>query len=77
MLDGLDVRWIAEEPVSFGCPCTRDRVLGALLLLGTTEIEEMIQQDGQAEVRCEFCAEQYLVGRDELTMLIRDTEGSA
>lgn len=77
VLDGLDVRWIAEEPVSFACPCTRDRVLGALLLLGTTEIEEMIQQDGQAEVRCEFCAEQYLVGRDELTMLIRDTEGSA
>ena len=77
VLDGLDVRWIAEEPVSFACPCTRDRVLGALLLLGITEIEEMIQQDGQAEVRCEFCAEQYLVGRDELTMLIRDTEGSA
>lgn len=77
VLAGLDVRWIADEPVSFACPCTRDRVLGALLLLGTTEIEEMIQQDGQAEVRCEFCAEQYLVGRDELTMLIRDTEGSA
>ncbi len=77
VLAGLDVRWIAEEPVSFACPCNRDRVLGALLLLGAGEIEEMIQKDGQAEVRCEFCAEQYVVGRDELSMLIRDTAGSA
>ena len=77
VLAGLDVRLIADEPVCFACPCTRERVLGALLLLGSTEIDDMIRQEGQAEVRCEFCAERYVVGRDELTMLIRDTEGSA
>ena len=37
----------------------------------------MIQKEGHAEVRCEFCAEEYRVGRDELAMLIRDTAGSA
>ena len=77
VLAGLDVRLIADEPVRFACPCTRERVLGALLLIGPIDIEEMIAQDGQAEVRCEFCAEQYLVGQDELTMLIRETQGSA
>jgi len=77
VLAGLDARLIADEPVCFACPCTRERVLGALLLLGSTEIDDMIRQEGQAEVRCEFCAERYVVGRDELTMLIRDTEGSA
>jgi len=77
VLAGLDVRLIADEPVRFACPCTRERVLGALLLIGPADIEEMIAQDGQAEVRCEFCAEQYVVDRDELTMLIRETHGSA
>ena len=52
-------------------------MLGALLLLGPAEIEDMIAKEGQAEVRCEFCAERYLVGRDELAMLIREAEGTA
>jgi molecular chaperone Hsp33 len=77
VLAGLDVRFIADEPVRFACPCTRERVLGALLLLGAAEIEDMIAKDGQAEVRCEFCAERYVIGRDELTMLIREPKGTA
>ncbi len=77
VLAGLDVRPIADEPVRFACSCTRERVLGALMLLGIDEIADMIQKDGRAEVRCEFCAEQYLIREAELAMLIRDTEGSA
>jgi hypothetical protein len=57
-------------------PVQPERVL-ARSALGPQEIEDMIQKEGQAEVRCEFCAEQYRVGRDELAMLIRDTAGSA
>ncbi len=77
VLAGLDVRPIADESVRFACPCTCERVLGALLLLGRDEIDDMIRKEGHAEVRCEFCAEQYVVGRDELAMLIREAEGSA
>src|SRR5262249_22112175 len=66
VLGGLEVRVIADQPVRFACPCTRERVLGALLLLGPAEIEDMIAEEGQAEVRCEFCAERYLIGADEL-----------
>jgi len=77
VLAGLDVRAIADAPVRFACPCSRERVLGALLLLGPDEIDDMIRKEGRAEVRCEFCAEQYVVGREELGMLIRETAGSA
>lgn len=77
VLAGLDARAIADAPVRFACPCSRERVLGALLLLGPDEIADMIRKEGRAEVRCEFCAEQYVVGREELGMLIRETAGSA
>jgi molecular chaperone Hsp33 len=76
-LAGLDVRFIGDEAVRFACPCSRERVLGALLLLGKSEIESMIAEDGRAEVRCEFCAERYEIVGDELTMLIREAAGSA
>lgn len=77
VLAGLDVRRIADEPVCFACSCTRERVLGALVLLGSEEIEELIRSEGKADVRCEFCAEEYTIDKSELAMLIRDAEGSA
>jgi len=77
VLAGLDVRRIADEPVRFACSCTRERVLGALVLLGSDEIADMIRSEGKADVRCEFCAEEYTIDESELAMLIRDAEGSA
>jgi molecular chaperone Hsp33 len=77
VLGGLEIRVIGDAPVRFGCSCTRARVLGALLLLGKDEIADMIRAEGRAEVRCEFCAEEYVVDRAELEMLVRDTAGSA
>lgn len=77
VLRGLELRVIADEPVRFGCSCTRERVLGAILLLGKDEIEDMIRTEGRAEVRCEFCAEQYVVDRGELEVLVQDVLGTA
>jgi molecular chaperone Hsp33 len=73
---------LATEPLDvqgtrFACPCTRERVFGAILLLGRSEIEDMIARDGGAEVTCEFCAERYAVTADELRMLITDAAGTA
>jgi molecular chaperone Hsp33 len=77
VLRGLELRVIGDEPVRFGCSCTRERVLGAILLLGKDQIEDMIRTEGRAEVRCEFCAEQYVVDRGELEVLVQDTVGTA
>ena len=77
VLRGLELRVIGDEPVRFGCSCTRERVLGAILLLGKDEIEDMIRTEGRAEVRCEFCAEQYVVDQGELAVLVQDTVGTA
>jgi molecular chaperone Hsp33 len=76
-LAGLTFRATAEQAVRFGCPCTRERVLGALLLLGRVEVEDIIEHEGQAEVTCEFCAERYVVGREELSVLVTEPRGSA
>jgi molecular chaperone Hsp33 len=76
-LAGLDLRTLGERPVRFACPCTRERVYGALLLLGRHEIEDIGAREGRAEVTCEFCAERYVVGREELSMLLAEPRGSA
>lgn len=77
VLAGLDTEPLDVQGARFGCPCTRERVFGAVILLGRAEIADMIARDGGAEVTCEFCAERYAVTADELRMLIAEPEGSA
>lgn len=68
---------VDEIPARFACSCTRERVFGALLMLGRAELEDMIEREGRAEVTCEFCGERYLVEKNELAMLVAEPGGSA
>jgi molecular chaperone Hsp33 len=59
-------------PLRFHCPCSSERVLNALKLLGPTEIQDMIEKDNGAEVVCDLCAEVYRVGEETLGDLIQE-----
>lgn len=71
VLNGFNVEILGEDsPVRFACHCDNERVLGAIRMLGEDEIRDMIAVDGQAEVRCHFCNQQYLIQRDQLERLV-------
>ncbi|HEY9763895.1 MAG TPA: Hsp33 family molecular chaperone HslO [Trichocoleus sp.] len=58
--------------VRFHCPCTFERMLGALKLLGEAELQDMIEKDNGAEATCHFCNEVYHATSDHLAQLIED-----
>ena len=60
----------ATQDVRFKCRCTRERSIGALLLLGRKELSEMLEADGQAELTCHFCNNRYVVEHEELIGII-------
>jgi molecular chaperone Hsp33 len=47
-----------QQPLRFGCSCSRERVEGMLVSLGREEAMAAAE-DGQAEIRCEFCGRRY------------------
>ncbi|MCY8278636.1 Hsp33 family molecular chaperone HslO, partial [Bacillus inaquosorum] len=47
-------------------PCSKERFETAILGLGKKEIQDMIEEDGQAEAVCHFCNEKYLFTKEEL-----------
>ncbi|NJL85139.1 MAG: Hsp33 family molecular chaperone HslO [Leptolyngbyaceae cyanobacterium SM1_1_3] len=60
--------------VRFNCPCSEDRMLSALKLLGKEELADMIEKDNGAEVTCHFCNQVYNANSDQLSQLIDDLE---
>ena len=63
---GLEILTDNALPASFSCRCNLDRVLGALGTLNKRELEDMINQDGGAEVVCHWCSEHYWIEAEEL-----------
>jgi molecular chaperone Hsp33 len=54
-----DVRMFQSAPVFFRCRCSRERVGNMLRALGREEVESVLEEFGQVEVRCEFCSRAY------------------
>lgn len=50
-----DVRMFEPSPVFFRCRCSHERVGQMLRALGSEEIDSVLEEFGQVEVRCEFC----------------------
>ncbi|NCT71829.1 MAG: Hsp33 family molecular chaperone HslO [Xanthomonadaceae bacterium] len=49
---------LTQRPIRFGCSCSRERVESMLQSLGEEEATAALA-DGVAEVRCEFCGQEY------------------
>lgn len=58
--------------VRFHCPCSRERVERALMLLGADALDDILANDagrGHTEVVCEFCGERYVLALAEVLSL--------
>jgi molecular chaperone Hsp33 len=72
-----DVRVHPAQAVSFACPCSMERVLNALKLVGAAELIPLVEENGQIDTRCEFCGKQYAVDRATLLALFATTHANA
>lgn len=55
----------------YQCKCSRERMERALISIGKKELEEMIAEQGQAELTCQFCDNKYQFSKEELTALYK------
>jgi molecular chaperone Hsp33 len=70
------VRLLGEQPLRFGCRCSRERVAGVLRTLGREEAGASVQDDGRIEVTCEFCNTRYHFDAVDIEQIFRDPSGT-
>lgn len=53
------VRIFEPNALHFACSCSRERTASALLSLGRDEVEQLLIEQGNIEVDCQFCNQHY------------------
>lgn len=74
LLGKENVKVLETSPVSFECNCSKERFHNALISLGSEELKDMIETDGQAEAHCHFCNEKYLFTKEELEEMEKEAK---
>ena len=69
-LGDLDLKINETEPVRFYCDCSKEKVARALATISRKDLEEIINDGEEIEVKCYFCNSAYKFGIDELNEIM-------
>lgn len=67
-----EVRLYEPKALQFGCSCSRQRTLDAVISIGADEVRQLLIEQGSIQVDCQFCAEQYTFTEADLVGLLGD-----
>jgi len=69
-LPGFGLEILEKHPVEYRCTCTREKVERALVSMGKEELSAMLEEDGGAELSCQFCGKTYRFFQTDLERLL-------
>ena len=58
----------------YECKCSRERMEKALISIGKKELQDIIDEQGEAELTCQFCDNKYKFSKEELTELLKSAK---
>lgn len=70
LLQGLEVQFTDTVEPGFYCNCDKGRVEKALISIGEEELQEMVDEDKEIEVSCQFCNRHFVFTVEELRGLL-------
>ena len=70
VLSDFELEILETAPVEYRCYCSRERTERALISLGRAELEDILREQGGAELTCQFCDRVHAFSGDELRAMI-------
>ena len=74
LLEGFDVEIMETKETRFACNCGKDRIEKALISIGKKELQEIIEDGENIEVKCHFCNKGYEFTIEELKDICQKAE---
>ena len=74
VLGEFDVQIMDTIPTQFYCNCTKERVEKAIISVGASELNAMIQENKPIDVNCHFCNQNYTFDIEELKEILRKSK---
>lgn len=72
VLQGFDLEILEKHPVEYRCYCSRERVSRALISMGKRDLKELMEEQGSAELTCQFCDQVYPFSKEDLEQLLAE-----
>ena len=71
VLEGLDTEITDTIPANFSCNCSHERIEKAIISIGKKDIQSMIDEGKEVEVKCHFCNTAYKFSVEELKEILK------
>jgi molecular chaperone Hsp33 len=72
ILRDFDMKVLDRIDLEFECDCSREKIENVLISLGKKEIIDIIEEDGKAEVVCQYCNKKYQFNKENLNKILID-----
>ena len=74
VLSDFELDILELSPIEYRCTCSRERTERALLSLGSRELTDILNEQGKAELTCQFCDRVHAFSGEELSVLIEEAK---
>lgn len=72
-----DVTVYDPQPMCFKCSCSRERCGEVLVTLPEEEVNQILQEDGEIDMHCEYCGNHYIYDAVDITAIRSGSTGEA
>ena len=72
LLEGLDMKILERYDTAFKCDCNTSKIETALISIGRKELQELINEEKEIEMCCQFCGKKYIVSPEKLKQLYEE-----
>ena len=70
MPEDYKVQVLSYGEMEWHCDCSEERIEKALMSIGKKDLTEIIEEDGQAELTCQFCLKKYHFDKPQLQAIL-------
>ncbi len=70
VMTGMEPEVLERTSAEYYCGCSKEHIMGVLSGLGRKELEDIVNEGKDIEVKCHFCEKSYTYSPDELSELL-------